>query len=55
MKVIAITNNLFDVFWQNGWENCCRIKKHKGSLVVVRAWKKPPRDLINALKDMKSL
>jgi hypothetical protein len=46
-----ITRNFFDVFWGEGWDNCVRIKRIKdGSYVIVRAYKKPPKDLLVTIK-----
>jgi hypothetical protein len=47
-----ITRNLFDVFWGSGWDNCARVKwgKDKKEFIVVRAYKKPPRDFLETMK-----
>jgi hypothetical protein len=46
-----ITKNFFDVFWGDGWDNCARVKRGRdGSFIIVRAFKKPPRDLLETLK-----
>lgn len=50
MVIKHITNNLFDVFWKDGWENCVRIKKQQKNYFIVKAWKKPPRELNDFLK-----
>jgi hypothetical protein len=50
MVIKYITNNLFDVFWKDGWENCVRVKKQEESFRIIRAFKKPPRDLQTFLK-----
>lgn len=47
-----ITRNFFDVFWGDGWDNCARVKRTKdGNYVVVRAYKKPPRDFIQQVTE----
>lgn len=49
-----ISRNFFDVFWGDGWDNCARVKKTRdGEYIIVRAYKKPPRDFIKLLKDTK--
>lgn len=27
IKVIKISNTLYDFFWNGGWDYCCRVKK----------------------------
>ncbi len=51
MLVKKITNNLFDVFWKDGWENCVRIKKNEIDFRIVRAYKKPPRVVLEFIKE----
>lgn len=49
-----ISRNFFDVFWGDGWDNCARVKKARdGDYIIVRAYKKPPKDFIKLLKDTK--
>jgi|TARA_R110000765_G_scaffold318221_1_gene410524 hypothetical protein len=50
MVVRHITKNLFDVFWKDGWDNCVRIKRNNGSFRVIKAYKKPPREVFEFLK-----
>ena len=50
MVVRHITKNLFDVFWKEGWDNCVRIKRIDHSFRVIKAYKKPPRDVFEFIK-----
>ena len=50
MVIRYITKNLFDVFWKEGWDNCVRIKRKDKSFRIVKAWKKPPRDVFEFIK-----
>jgi hypothetical protein len=52
LKYKYITRNLFDVFWGDGWDNCARVKwgKDKKDFIIVRAYKRPPKDLIEVMK-----
>jgi hypothetical protein len=50
MVIKHITRNLFDVFWKDGWDNCVRIKRNGNSFRVIRAYKKPPRDVFEFIK-----
>jgi hypothetical protein len=50
MVIKHVTNNLFDVFWKEGWDNCVRVKRIKSNFVIVKAWRKPPKDLFSFLK-----
>lgn len=46
-----ITKNFFDVFWGDGWDNCVRVKQNRDKeIIVVRAYKRPPKDLIAIIK-----
>jgi len=46
-----ITRNFFDVFWGDGWDNCARIKRTKDGFVIIRAYKKPPKDFIKQITE----
>lgn len=50
MVVKNVTNNLFDVFWKDGWDNCVRVKRIGRDFRVVKAYKKPPRDVFQFIK-----
>lgn len=52
LKYKYITRNLFDVFWGDGWDNCVRLKwgKDKKDIILVRAYKNPPKDLMKTVK-----
>ena len=50
MVVRNVTNNLFDVFWKDGWDNCVRVKRIGKDFRVVKAFKKPPRDVFQFIK-----
>lgn len=53
MKLVYryVTRNFLDVFWGDGWDNCVRIKRNKDNdIVIVRAYKRPPKDLIATIK-----
>jgi hypothetical protein len=50
MVVKNVTNNLFDVFWKDGWDNCVRVKKIGSDFRVVKAFKRPPRDVFQFIK-----
>lgn len=50
LKFKFITKNFFDVFWGDGWDNCIRVKRNQaGEFIIVRAYKKPPRDIIKQI------
>lgn len=49
-----ISRNFFDVFWGDGWDNCARVKRTRDNeFVIVRAYKKPPKDFLKLLKESK--
>ena len=51
LKYKYITRTLFDAFWGDGWDNCARVKRGRdGAFIIVKAFKKPPRDLLETLK-----
>ena len=50
MVIKNVTNNLFDVFWKDGWDNCVRVKRIGKDFRVVKAFKKPPRDVFQFIK-----
>jgi len=50
MVVKNVTNNLFDVFWKDGWDNCVRVKRIGKDFRVVKAYKKAPRDVFQFIK-----
>ena len=50
MIVKNVTNNLFDVFWKDGWDNCIRVKKVGQDFRVVKAFKKPPKDVFQFIR-----
>ena len=38
--------------WGDGWDNCARVKwtKDKKEFIIVRSYKKPPRDFLETIK-----
>ncbi len=53
LKYKYITKNFFDVFWGDGWDNCIRVKRNQQkNFVILRAYKKPPRDIIKQIELM---
>lgn len=53
LVVKNVTNNIMDVFWKEGWDNCVRVRRDKiGSLSIVKAYCQPPKSLMSELKEI---
>ena len=50
-KVISVTNNLFDLFWGDGWENWARFKwdKETKAFIVLNKSKHLPHQFVTSL------
>ena len=50
LKFLSIPELNFHESWKDGWDNCVRVKKIGSDFRVVKALKKPPKDVFQFIK-----
>jgi hypothetical protein len=50
MHIKHITHNLFDVFYNDGWNSFVRFRKTKHGLIIYKRSKELPKDYLDLLE-----